>query len=289
MTQPDAAGASPRETDRELSPSTRARDAEGTLAAYRALSRAARDTLEHRADVAYGPDPAERLDHFPPRLPGSPLLVFVHGGHWQASGKEESCFAAPALLAAGAGYVALGYGLAPRRRLAEMSASVRRGLAWVRQNAAALGGRSDSVYAAGSSAGAHLVAMAAGGAAGVPVAGLFLLSGLYDLRPVVGSYVNDALGLDEAAARDQSPSLRPLPAAGRVLLARGEHETDAYARQQDAFAQALRREGRPPQDLVVADRDHFDLPLDLGDPATVLGRAVLHHMGLARPGPAPGR
>ncbi|MGY1456688.1 alpha/beta hydrolase [Streptomyces sp. SS8] len=285
MSRPGSAGHRREALDKELSPSSRARDARGTLAEYCARSLAALRTLEHRADVTYGPDPAERLHHFPPRRPGAPLLVFVHGGHWQESGKEEACFAAPALLEAGAGYIALGYGLAPRRRLWEMSTSVRRGLAWVRENAAALGGRGDAVYAAGSSAGAHLAAMAAGGPGGVPLAGLVLLSGLYDLRPVVGSYVNDALGLSPAAAREQSPLFRSPPRAERVLLARGRYETDEYARQQERFSAALRGRGRAAggpavEDLVVEDRDHFDLPLDLGDPATVLGRAVLDHLGL---------
>ncbi|MGD9483614.1 alpha/beta hydrolase [Streptomyces sp. TRM70308] len=280
MSGPHASAADRAALDRELSPSTRARDAAGTLARYRARSLAALRTLEHRADVAYGPDPAERLHHFPPRRPGAPLLVFVHGGHWQESSKEDACFAAPALVAAGAGYVALGYGLAPRRRLAELTASVRRGLAWVTEHAAALGGRRDAVHAAGSSAGSHLVAMAAGGPDGVPLAGLCLLSGLYDLSPVVGSYVNDALGLDAAGAREQSPLYRSPPRAGRVLLARGRHETDEYARQQRRYSAALRGAGRSVTELVVDDRDHFDLPLDLGDPATPLGRTALDHLGL---------
>ncbi|MEU6083140.1 alpha/beta hydrolase [Streptomyces sp. NPDC047108] len=264
--------------ERELSPSSRARDVTGTLAEYRERSLAALHTLDHRADVPYGPDPSERLHHFPPRRAGAPLLVFVHGGHWQESSKEDACFAAPALLAAGAGYVALGYGLAPRRRLPEMSASVRRGLAWVRAHATALGGRGDAVYAAGSSAGAHLVAMATGGQDGVPLAGICLLSGLYDLRPVVGSYVNDALRLDPETAREQSPLYRTPPRAGQLLLARGGHETGEYARQQDRFAAALRSAGRPVTELVDEDRDHFELPLDLGDPRTPLGREVLHRL-----------
>ncbi|MEU6059823.1 alpha/beta hydrolase [Streptomyces sp. NPDC047097] len=266
--------------DRELSPSTTARDAAGTLAAYRALSDSARATLAHRADVAYGPHPAERLHHFPPRRPGAPLLVFVHGGHWQESSKEDACFAAPALLAAGAGFTALGYGLAPARRLPEMAASVRRGLAFVREHAAELGGRSDAVYGAGSSAGAHLVALAATGPKGVPLAGLVLLSGLYDLDPVVGSYVDEALELTPAEARALSPLHAGPPYAERVLLARGEHETAEYARQQRGYAEALRTAGRPVAELVAADRDHFDLPLDLGDPSTALGRAVLNQIGV---------
>ncbi|WP_405647691.1 alpha/beta hydrolase [Streptomyces uncialis] len=355
-----AVGTARSRIDRELSPSGRARDAPGTLAAYRTRSAAARGSLAYRADIAYGPHPAERLHHFPPRRAGAPLVVFVHGGHWLESSKEDACFAAPALVGAGAGYVALGYGLAPERPLTELSGSVELGLAWVREHAVELGGRPDAVFAAGSSAGAHLVAMAAGGPDGLPLAGLFLLSGLYDLEPVVGSYVNDALGLTAGQAREQSPLFRAPPRGGRVLLARGEHETDEYARQQDAFAAMLRgavggagggagghggressgagpggagglessgagpggaggrsgressmsgpggaggREGQgsapdgsptagPATDgramcglavdgLVVRGRDHFDLPFDLGDPTTVLGRAVLDRLGLA--------
>ncbi|MBW1600584.1 alpha/beta hydrolase [Streptomyces sp. JJ66] len=275
MTASHRIGARRQAWDAELSPSTRARDARGTLARYRTRSLAALRELRHRANVPYGPHPAERLHHFPPHQPGAPLVVFVHGGHWQESSKDDACFAAPALLAAGAGYVALGYGLAPARRLPEMTASVYRGLRWVRENAARLGGRADAVYAAGSSAGAHLVAMATADRDGVPLAGTVLLSGLYDLLPVVDSYVNDALGLDAATARQLSPLYRRAPRAGHVLLARGQHETDEYARQQDRFASALLARGHPARVLVAEDRDHFDLPLDLGDPATVLGRTVL--------------
>src|SRR2546427_5509826 len=35
-------------------------------------------------DIAYGDEPAERLDIFPAREESSPLLVFIHGGYWRA-------------------------------------------------------------------------------------------------------------------------------------------------------------------------------------------------------------
>nr|ACN39734.1 SibK [Streptosporangium sibiricum] len=258
------------ELDRQLSPSTVARDAPVTLARYRLRSQAARRDLVHHADLRYGSHPAEVLHHFPPRRPGSPLLIFIHGGHWQESSKEDACFPAPGLIAAGFGYLALGYGLAPQRSLPEMTASVRRGLTWVLDHAEELGGRPDAVFAAGSSAGAHLAAMAAD----LPLAGLFLLSGLYDLSPVIGSYVNNALGLTAEEAARLSPMLRPPPAVP-VLLAVGEHETREYHGQQRRYAAALRLAATPVTELVVAGRDHFDLPFDLGDPATVLGAAVV--------------
>ncbi|SEG83626.1 arylformamidase [Thermomonospora echinospora] len=275
------------ELDREYSPSLCARDAAATLARYAADSAEARRGLDCRPDIPYGPSPDERLHLFPPPRPDAPLLVFVHGGHWQESSKEDACFAAPAMVEAGAGYVALGYGLAPRRRLGEMVASVRRGLHWVREHAAEFGGCADAVHVAGSSAGAHLAAMAiaevrvlADPRPPAEVAGAYLLSGVYDLEPIRRCYVNDALGLDDGAAADLSP-VRWLPLrAGEVLVARGEAETRAYARQHALMVMALRAAGQRAADLVAPGRDHFELPLDLGVPGTPLGREVLRRMGL---------
>ncbi|WP_207386254.1 hypothetical protein [Protofrankia symbiont of Coriaria ruscifolia] len=40
-------------------------------------------------------------------------------------------------------------------------------------------------------------------------------------------------------------------------------------------------------DLIVPSRNHFDLPLVLGDPNTALGRTTLAHMGLQTPSGEP--
>jgi arylformamidase len=284
------------ELDRQYSPSSRAPDFARILDRYRTESAAARAHLANELDVPYGPGPAERLDFFPAapdrtdRPRRAPLHVFVHGGHWQELSKDDSCFAAPALVAAGAGFVALGYGLAPEHRLETMVDSVRRGLCWLREHARELGTGPDLLFASGSSAGAHLVAMALAttptgepAPAGEPgtVAGACLLSGVYDLEPVRHSYVNEAVGLTRATAFANSP-LHHLPLhTADVIVARGAAETDEYARQHATFARALQAPGGGThRDLVVAGRNHFDLPLDLGRRGTVLGDAVLRQMRL---------
>ena len=250
---------------------------------YRTESAAARDRLACEPDVPYGPAPTETLVFFPATRRPAPLHVFVHGGHWQELSKEDSCFAASAFVDAGAGFVALGYGLAPAHPLEAMVDSVRRGLNWLREHAGELGTEPDRLYASGSSAGAHLVAMAlATTPTGEPatVAGACLLSGAYDLEPVRHSYVNDAVGLTEASAYANSP-LHHLPLhTTDVIVARGAAETEEYGRQHAMFADALRTRGARVVDLVVARRNHFDVPLDLGRPDTVLGRAVLDQMRL---------
>lgn len=281
--------------DAEYSPSRRAPAFRSILAEYRRSSDEAKRALRCELNLRYGPCAGQVLHHFPPRAAPSPLLVFVHGGHWQESSIDDACFAARSLVARGAGYVAVGYELAPRGRLDSMVASVARALEWVVANTDRLGTTPHMVHAAGSSAGAHLLAMALGSgpsAAGAEVAGLTLMSGVYDLGLIRLTYVNEALGLDEEAARRNSP-VRFLPLrSAQVIVARGEHETDEYGRQHDLLVGELERAaGRPGsgpgngsgpvRSLVCRGRNHFDLPLHLGDPHDELGRAVLAQMGLA--------
>lgn len=272
---------SPEQLDTEYSPSSTAPGWRSVLAEYRDRSDAAKETLRCELNVRYGDRPGERLHHFWPRRPGSPLLVFVHGGHWQDLSIDDSCFAAPDLVGQGAGLLAVGYRLAPAGTLEEMVASVARALEWVVGHAADLGGTPERVHAAGSSAGAHLVAMALGAApaaADVRLAGVALLSGVYDLELLRRTYVNDALGLTEEAAYRNSP-VHFLPIrADEVLVARGGTETGEYGRQHDLLVGAGRQPGV--RSLVARDRNHFDLPLGLGDPGDELGRAVLRQLRL---------
>ncbi|MFD4139616.1 alpha/beta hydrolase [Streptomyces sp. NPDC058572] len=271
-----------KELDREYSPSSCAPEFTAHLTRYATDSDRAREILDHQLDVRYGPGAAELLDFYPPRRPRSPLFVFVHGGHWQEMSKEDSAFPARDLVEQGAGFIAVGYGLAPEHGIGSMVASIRRALRWTGSHAADLGTRPDLIFAGGSSAGAHLVAMALCAGTEEPrgVAGAVLLSGVYDLEPVRLSYVNDKVRMDGSAAAAYSP-IRHLPlATPKAIVARGAAETAEYARQHVDFVNELSRHGLQSVDLRVAGRDHFDLPFDLACRGTALGDAVLTHMGL---------
>ncbi len=256
------------------------------LSRYRRLSDVAKDTLPCELGVRYGSHECELLHYFPPRRAGRPLLVYVHGGHWQELSADDSCFAAEGLVEQGAAFVAIGYGLAPQRTLDAMVASVAGALTWVFDNYSTLGTDARRVHAAGSSAGAHLLAMALGGAAPasqVRPAGVALLSGVYELSAIRLSYVNAALRLSEAAATRNSPIHRVPIAAAEVLLARGETETAEYKRQHELMLSALRSTKTAHsavRTLVCAGRNHFDLPLALGNPREELGQALRRQMRL---------
>ncbi len=233
-------------------------------------------------DLRYGPGERCRLDLFLPRPPGAarppPLLVFIHGGYWQELSKDESSFAATGCIDAGIALAALGYTLAPAASVAHIVQECREALAWLRVQAGALGFDATRIAVAGSSAGAHLAAMCAWPQEGhaSPVQAAVLVSGLYELEPLVGTSLNAALGLDVNAARALSPLLMP-GAAGfpPCIVAWGEVETAEFKRQSREFADSLRRSGTRCQVLEAPQRNHFDVILDLADPATALGAATL--------------
>jgi arylformamidase len=278
--------------DREYSPSSCVPDLKPYLAGYAARSAGARARHAVRR-LRYGPGAADTVDVFP--APGAasaaPLHVFVHGGNWQALTVDDSSFAAPGFLARGVAFAAVGYELAPGATLDEIVAAVRRCLRWLRDHAGELGADPARLQVSGHSAGAHLVAaaLAADEELAGAVAGVVLLSGMYDLEPVRRSYVNDALRLDADAARRTSPLLCLPSRLPPVVLARGGNETRGYAMQHDAMLAALRGRAGVADVVDVVDprRNHFDLPYDLPDAATPLGSAVLAQLdGFARPGGA---
>jgi arylformamidase len=273
--------------DREYSPSSRVTDVGRFLSAYAIDSDHARARLAVRRGLAYGSSPAEALDFFPAPRPPAPLQVFVHGGYWQELGKDESAFPAPAFVAAGAAFATLDYGLAPACRLDDIVLMVRRALTWIDSHAGELGVVPGRVFVTGHSAGAHLAAMALmegwAPASRHPtdlVAGMCLLSGVYDLEPVRLSYVNQALGLDAETAARNSPLLHLPDVLPPVIVARGGNETGEFARQHDEMVGALRARSASVTDIVVSERNHFDVPYDLGDPGTAVGAAVLAQMRL---------
>ncbi|MFL1377193.1 alpha/beta hydrolase [Nocardiopsis protaetiae] len=267
--------------DLEYSPSSAARDPQRSLRLYRERGDAARSRLRVQESVPYGDGPGELCHVFPAGAPGrpAPVLVFVHGGHWQESGIDDACFAAENAVSHGFAYVAVGYGLAPERTLPDMIASVSRALAWIAESGPSRGLDPDRVYVAGSSAGAHLLACALADPATPRARGALLLSGLYDLAEIPDTYVNDALGLPPGTARRCSPLWMAAPRCDAVLLAAGRHETRTYLRQQQEYEARLAASALPVVSRVIADRDHFDLPLDLCDPATAFGRLSLEHVG----------
>jgi len=207
-----------------------------------------------------------------------PLLVFVHGGYWQALSAAASLYLAPGAVRAGWSYSAVEYTIAPGATLVTMVEECRAAL-----HAIATSTPHSALILAGHSAGAHLAAMVTVSAdPPVPVDALVLLSGVYDLRPLVHTTINEPLGLSDDTAAALSPLLLSVRNAPPTLVAVGEVETAAFHAQSRAMAERLRSgAGGAVSDLVVPARHHFDIVDDLVDPSTAVG-AFVHRQGGTR-------
>lgn len=253
--------------EREYSPSSRVGgDSAPFVAAYRSESAAARELLADRLTVLDGGTNLVVED------PSAPLLVFIHGGYWQALSAAESLALAPAALAQGWSYAAIEYTIAPEGTIPQMIGECHAALAALAQAVSP-----SSVTLAGHSAGAHLSAMVS--LASQPALAIdrtVLLSGVFDLRPLTHTTVNDPLGMDESAAATLSPQLLPVVADHRVVVTWGDNETDAFKVQSRAYAERLAAAGMGVAVFECAGRNHFDIMDDVVDPTTELGR---HSMG----------
>jgi arylformamidase len=198
--------------------------------------------------------------------PGAPLLVFVHGGYWQALSAAASLYLAPRALARGWSFAAVEYTLAPAADLPTMVGECRAVLAELARAGPG------TVTLAGHSAGAHLAAMVSlVEASPLPVAHTVLVSGVYDLRPLVHTSVNDPLGMDSGAAAAVSPLLLPVQSRQRVTVAWGDRDTNAFRAQGADYAVRLRAADVDVVTLECAGRHHFDIVDDLVDPGSELG------------------
>jgi arylformamidase len=268
--------------EKEYSPSTCVPSIEPFLAEWDARSRNAEQMLACRKDLQWGGNPDETLDFFPAASSGAPLLVFIHGGYWQEHSKNESLFAAPDSVANGIAFAAINYTLAPKAGVEKIVDQCRRAVAWLYERAGELGFDRAGIFVSGNSAGAHLAAMMLSrgwqktvGLAEDAIAGAVLLSGIYDLEPLVGTYIDAPLHLTSSTAVGLSPIYLPLGQPVPAIVAWGENETAEFKRQSRNYASRLEAAGFPVSAFEIPSLNHFNIVFDLADRATVLGRATL--------------
>ena len=209
------------------------------------------------------------------RKSGQPLLMYIHGGYWQRLSAADSLFNAPDALRRGVSLHAVEYTLAPHAQIPQI---IEECIADVLSVIEEL--QPSHVVLAGCSAGAHLAAMCARDERiATVIRGCALLSGVYDVRPIVRTPTNDPLFLSAESAAEVSPQLLPPIFVARALLAVGNHESSEFIRQNAEYAELLASTGADVQVEVVEHRDHFNLPYDLLREDTKVGQWVLGSLG----------
>lgn len=240
---------------------------------------------------AYGSTAIERLDLYATKQPKAPMNVFIHGGAWRGGDAAGSAYISETFVDAGAHFIALDFNNVTETNgnLVTMVEQVRRAVAWVYKNAASIGGDAARLYVSGVSSGAHLTAVVLTTDwtrdFGLPVdtvKGALCCSGMYDLHPVSlssrGRYVTFTDDIVDALSPQRHLDRIVTP----VIVAHGTRETPEFQRQNRDFAAALKAAGKQVTFLVGEGHNHFELQETLGNPYSLLGRAVLRQMMLAR-------
>lgn len=264
-------------------------DAEGLLARFQRLSEAARVRPGIRQImVSYADDPLALADVFrPARGPVHGTIVFVHGGYWKGKGRPNRAFLAPAWVDAGVQWINLGYPVAPETSMPEIARLISGALRAIVSGAPPFEMTEGPIVLSGNSAGAHLVAQALAdvlpAAAPRRIAGCMLLSGLYDLRPLLDTPAQQWTRLDEEQAVRLSPVCQSPPRLrAPVMVAVGADEPDAFIAQSRAYAQHLL--GHADVDYrEVEGLNHLTMIAALDGPRAELGRTMAGWLGL---GPA---
>lgn len=239
---------------------------------------------------AYGEGARERIDILlPPNLrAGAPIHMFIHGGYWRSGDKADyACVAAPVLAAGGIAAI-VEYDLMPKARLATLVGQVRRAVAWLASQAPGLGADPARLTVSGHSAGAHLASYLAATGVGeanspaTPIAGLLLVSGIYDLSGIPDSFLKDEAQMTVAEARAWSPLTAHQQAGSKRIIALGAEETPPFHDQAHRLHRLYRSVGADTGLMVLPGLNHMNVVLGLADPGHALGQALADLVHSAR-------
>ncbi len=215
--------------------------------------------------ISYGPGARNTIDFFPAEQKG-PIVVFIHGGYWQALDGSFFSHLAGGLNAHGISVAVPSYDLCPDVAVDDIIQQMRA----ASRELARLG---RPLVMSGHSAGGHLAACLLATDwtaldASLPkdlVIAAYSISGLFDLGPLVETSINDALRLDHAAARAASPLFWTAPAHGSLDAVVGGNESAEYHRQSKSIVDVWSAAGLTTRFGVVPDANHFTAIAPLAD------------------------
>jgi arylformamidase len=216
--------------------------------------------------VPYSPGARNTIDYFAADGKG-PIVVFIHGGYWQALDGSFFSHLAGGLNAHGVSVAIPSYDLCPDVTVDDIIGQMR----MATRELARLG---RPLVISGHSAGGHLAACMLATDwpafdASLPanlVIAAYAISGLFDLEPLVETSINKALHLDEATARAASPLFWNAPRRGILDAVVGENESAEYFRQSRTVVDVWGAAGVATRFGVVAGANHFTAIAPLADP-----------------------
>ena len=235
-----------------------------------------------RRRLSYGATPIEAFDFYDCGKAHAPIVIFIHGGAWRAGDASVFAHMAEPILAMGAHAAILDFtNIDPvDGHLEIMAAQVRAGAAYIIGHCKELGVDPARIFVIGHSSGAHLSSCvltndwAAHNLSAAPLAGVMLISGMYELEPVRRSKRSLYVKFTDELVQDLS-AMRHLDLVHcPVIVCHGTQESPEFIRQAQDFAAALKSAGKQAELIVVQGANHFEMLESFHNPFSFIGRAA---------------
>ncbi|VDM99384.1 unnamed protein product [Thelazia callipaeda] len=230
--------------------------------------------------IPYG-DGNQKIDIWGDENESNAGIVLLHGGYWKEGSRK--LFTSPVNLLTNEGFVVacVGYDFATVIPLREIIIQVRKAFILILFQKF-LAGRwsSKKLLIAGHSAGAHLAIAALLSMENTSLyEKIVLFSGIYDLYPLVGTYIGNDINLNWREAEIASTvNLDGLSA--KLLAIVAAEESPKFIEQSMRIVQNYLRK-RPALQLydcckIISNVDHFSLITSLSDSDSESSKALLH-------------
>jgi acetyl esterase/lipase len=222
-------------------------------------------------DLAYGPDPRQRLDLYLPDHPaaGAPLILFFYGGSWQSGSKRDYLAFGQAFASKGIAVAIADYRVYPQVRYPVFLEDGARAFAYLHTHAAEHGINQQRIFLAGHSAGAYIAVMLAadqaylrrGGASPQWIRGVIGIAGPYDFLPLQDKTLIAIFGGADRA--DTQPITYIDGKRPPMLLAAGTDDTVVGPSNTSRLAARLRSFGSPVEEKFYPGIGHIGIILSL--------------------------
>jgi len=227
------------------------------------------------ADVPYveNPEPLQVMDIFKTDSEGlAPVVVFVHGGTWQWTRRNDYGALAETFTKRGFVTVLVDYRVYPEDTYPAFVDDTAWALNWIMQHIDEYGGDPDRVFLLGHSAGSHLIALTLTDDTfrnkltfdPMKLKGLVLLSGPYHFNIRVGRGIEDAvrgaMGSQENFTKAQ-PIFYTRGDLPPILMMVGEDDRLAVPSMNIEYYEALKEAGADISLKVLPNNDHYAIVL----------------------------
>lgn len=247
-------------------------DENAILLSFQSQSRAVYQQERHQRDIPYGDSSREVFDWFYSAKTYQGTVIFLHGGYWQFCNKEDFAFIAKIPLSLGFDVVLVEYSLAPVATLADICQQVGVALDAIEPRTKRRG--SKPVYLSGHSAGGHLAACWQHHPC---VQAVFAVSGIFELEPLLATYVNRQLQLTAQQIETLSPA-RHTPQSNKPMwLYYGADELPELIGQSLYYYAVMKERSLPISHYSVPGANHFSVMEALFAADGALCRQLLTH------------